>query len=181
MDAFDKIANRFDTTFERKIGDAVAIVQTEKQQLVAEVNNALSVPTVEIKDREYLETKIKGLIDRTVRILDMMDNDLNSSTNGEGTGIPPQAKAFIYKTYADVTNAISIQIRELRELSKMTMGLDMVNTESIIKANEGKHLEEKAKQKKFMLSTSDLTELVHGILNEKTEMSEIKAEFKIID
>jgi hypothetical protein len=175
MNSMDKIANKFDTTFDQKMNEAVAVIQTEKSQLTEEVKSALSAPIVEIKDRQYLEDKIKGLIDRTSHVLDLMDEEFVMSG-----GIPPQAKAFMYKTYADVVNAISIQVRELRELSKMCMGLDMINTEQTIKANEEKQIEEKAKQKKFLLSGEDLANLVDAA-RATSQMQAIKAEFHILN
>jgi multidrug efflux pump subunit AcrB len=183
MNSYDKIANNFNTTFEtqfqNKIDTAMTSVQAEKQQLTAQIKTTLALPTVEIKDREYLETKIKGLIERTTNVLDIIDNDLNSKNPDGSAGITPQAKAFMLKVYADVCNAVSIQLRELRELSKMNMGIDMVNAEQSMKANEEQQLIDKAKDKKYILSGSDIAELIDAARS-TSQMNSIYASFKII-
>jgi hypothetical protein len=147
--------------------------------LTEQVKSALALPTVEIKDREYLETKIKGLIERTTNVLDIIDNDLNSKNVDGSAGIAPQAKAFMLKVYADVCNAVSIQLRELRELSKMTYAMDMVTTEQTMRANEEAQLINKAKDKKYILSGSDLAELVDAA-RATSQMNSVDASFKII-
>jgi hypothetical protein len=179
MNSYDKIANKFDTSFQTKIDQAMVSVQAEKQQLAEQVKNALALPTVEIKDREYLETKIKGLIERTTHVLDIIDNDLNSKDADGTSGITPQAKSFILKIYADVANAVSIQLRELRELSKMTCSMDMVNAEQTMKTNEENNLINKAKEKKYILSGADLAELIDAA-RATSQMQKVSAEFHII-
>src|SRR5271157_2860064 len=174
MDPFDKLASKFDTTFSKKIEDAVVAVQNEKQELTEQVNTTLTLPIVELKDRKYLEDRIKGLIDRTTNILDGIDRELSAG------GMVPQAKAFMFKVYADVANAMSIQLRELRELAKTTMGLDMVNSESYMKANEAKQIEDGIKKKKFLMSGEDISNLIDAARN-TSQMRGIKAEFKIVE
>jgi len=111
--------------------------------------------------------------------LDIIDNDLNSKTSDGSAGITPQAKAFMLKVYADVANAVSIQLRELRELSKTALGLDMIGAEQAIKANEEQSIIDRAKQKKFVLSGQDLANIVDAA-RATSQMNQIDASFKII-
>jgi len=186
MHAFEKIANKFDTSFERKVEDAGAMVSLEKsKQELAEVKNESmelqsqigGLPSIEVKDREYLEQKCKSMIEKTERILGFIEKDIGE----EGQSIPLNIRSKFYDSWSSLVNAVSIQLRELRELNKMVMGIDMVNNEAIIKQMEEEQAERRRKREgKVSLSMSELASLVKAAEN-NNQLNAVDATFEIMD
>lgn len=182
MDAFDRIANKFDTTFERRIeNSAVAVasrqmeaIEEEKNELMQEVNG---LPQITIKDQSYLEDKTKTLIEKTERVLSQLEKDMFGDSEGlEAPKITPNMKVAAYNAFSCLSNSVSMQIRELRELNKMVLGMDMMNSEVLTKKYDE---EQQLKSKTIKMSSSDLLKLINEAKN-SNQLNAVNAEYKVI-
>lgn len=194
MHAFDKIANKFDTSFEKKIESAavtnsmahqklentkneLAVVDQEKNELSQKIGEISNLPSVDVKDREFIESKCKKMIDRCEKIMDHLDNDIGE----EGQSIPLAQRPRFYEAYATMVNAISIQVRELRELNKMVMGIEMVNNEQLAKQIEQEQNEQrKVKEKSVSLTMTELAEFIKKA-DTNNQLNAVDATFEILD
>ncbi len=181
MDPFDKIANKFDTTFDNKIASSISSVpafssaaselvsiQTDGTVMKKEMSG---LPSIDIKDRSYIEEKVKGMIGRCTGILDRLDNDMK-----DPAVIGPNMRMRAIEVYATMVNAISIQIRELRELNKMVMGIEMINMESTTRQAQ----EEKAKKEETVSMTpAQLCKIIQDAQANST-MNKITTTYEIV-
>jgi len=182
MNPVDKIAQKFNTTFDRAVGSQ-AILQLENKvqgnlESIRTEGSALAaslISDIKIRDQDYIEERIKSLISRCETILTQLDIDMK-----DPAVITPNMKLRAVEVYAAMANAVSIQIRELRELNKMVMGLDMVNNENIAKKIEEEAQEKKEKDSKIMLTSSQLNSLIADAMKNNS-LNKIEADFKVVE
>lgn len=149
-------ANRsIDQQFERAQASIAGII-AEKGELVNQVNGMLNLPSVTIEDKGYLQEKSKDMISRCERILDRLEQSFEPTTDAEGK-TKDNFSLYGVDVYAKMVNTVSSHIRELRELGKMVMGIDMINTEQAMKLSEA---ENQQKSKNIKMSSSDLLKLI---------------------
>lgn len=167
-----------DMKMSRRIEDAQVSISTiisDKQELSSEIKNTLAMPQVTIRDREYLESKTKGMIDRCELMLNRLEESFEPTTDDEGK-IKVNFSLYGVDVYAKIVNAVAVQVRELRELNRMVMGIDVINAEGMMKSLESKKEDE---SKTVKLTSSDLLKLIKEAGN-NNQMNAINAEFKIL-
>jgi hypothetical protein len=169
--------NPVDRTLDRSIEAAqisISTVIAEKGELTTEVNGLLNLPSVTIKDRGYLEEKTKGMISRCERILDALESSFNNPPEIDDRGKEKGGfSLYAVDVYAKIVNAVAVQIRELRELNKMVMGIDVINAEQIIKKTDA---DKESKSKDVKMTSTDLLKLIKEA-SKKTELNAVDAIF----
>lgn len=160
-----------DKALESRLGEAqiaISSIITEKGEVANQVKQLAALPQVTIRDREYLEDKTKGMIQRCEMILDRLESSFEPTLDAEGKE-KNNFTLYGVDVYAKVVNAVAVQVRELRELNKMVLGMDLVNTETAVKMA----IESKEKENSTVkMSSSDLLKLIKTAENNK----EIKTE-----
>ena len=124
-----------------------------------EIETALQ--TARIKDSNFLETEIKGLILSSKTVLQTLERDIK-------VGAAPR----MYEVYATLLNAITGQYKELRNLN-----------ESIAKfviENKKQNLDEVKEDHKMLLNSNDALDM-YMAAKEASQMDTINAEFDIVD
>jgi len=102
------------------------IVETKQNNIV--IND---VTDVGIQNQQYLESKIKNRIETTEKMLTNFEALIE--LNKDNANMIPR----MYEVYANLTNSISLLLREMRELSKMRIGIDLVIADNVIKSKKG--------------------------------------------
>lgn len=178
-----------DRTIERSVENAqvaISSIIAEKGELSTEVAKLNNLPQVTIKDREYLETRSKSMISRCENILDILDRSFERAVNGEDDDEEESAdgkkkkkkgvELYAIDVYSKLVNAIAVQIRELRELNKMVMGIDVINAQQVMKTMES---ENEGKSKEIKMTSSDLLKLIKEA-SKKDVADAIDAEFNVV-
>ena len=155
---------------------AISSIIAEKQELSTEIKNTASLPQVTIHDRDYLETKTKGMISRCENMLDQLEESFKPSVDDEGK-IKINFSLYGVDVYAKVVNAIAVQVRELRELNRMVMGIDVINAEGMLKQFEEK---QEKQSKTIKMSSSDLLKLIKEA-GEANQLNAVDADFKVVN
>jgi hypothetical protein len=164
---------------DKNVENSISNIIASKNELSTEVSDAINnLPTINIKDQQYLEDKIKDLIKKS----ELMIDNLSSEINGEITDENGNSKKVLsainrisaYNAYAIMTNSLINALKELRELNKMVMGLDIVNSDTI---NKNKGI---SKDKNIKLSSSELLKLLNEAQKSKEEENKIDADYEII-
>lgn len=176
----DIVDRKLDQNIERAHMEISSLI-AEKGELSTEITKLAGLPAVEIRDREYLEIKTKGMISRCERILDRLEESFDAIPDecDERTDAEKKSGFSLYAVdvYAKIINAVAVQVRELRELNKMVMGIDVINAEQVMKRNE----EEVSKQDKTVkMSSSDLLKLIKEA-GASSEIKAVDAEFKEVN
>jgi hypothetical protein len=181
MDAFSRIANKLDVNYEKSIPELdplkqaeqqISVINEDRMGLTSAVNQAINLPQVTIKDQQYLEDKTKQLIERSEKVLSVIETAINNKENTEFT---PFLKIQAWNSYATVSNAISIQIRELRELNKMIMGMNVINNEAMIgELNKGNE----SKKKESNYTSAEVLKLVKTLIEKKDNDKPVNAEYE---
>lgn len=171
----DIVDRKIDTNIERAQMTISSII-AEKGELVSEVTKLAGLPQVTIHDREYLETKTKGMIARCEAVLNTLENRFES-TEIDDKG-EPKTKFNLYAVdvYAKIVNAVAVQVRELRELNRMVMGIDVINAEQMVKKQEE---DNGKKDNTVKLSSSDLLKIIKEA-GAKSQVRAVNAEFEVI-
>lgn len=141
-------------------------LMTGVQQEVMDINNkkeelTTALTTARIKDSNFLEKEIKGLILSSKHVLETLEKDIK-------IGAPPR----MYEVYATMLNAITGQYKELRSLN-----------ESIAKfviENKKQNLDEVKEDHKMVLNSNDALELYQQA-KKASQMDAIEADFDVID
>lgn len=180
-----------DRTLERSVENAqiaISSIIAEKGELSTEVAKLNNLPQITIKDRDYLETRSKSMIGRCENILDILDNTFQRALSGEDDedddancekGKKKKKKGielYAIDVYSKLVNAIAVQIRELRELNKMVMGIDAINAEQVMKKMEN---ENEGRSKEIKMTSSDLLKLIKEA-SKKDALDAIDAEFNVV-
>jgi hypothetical protein len=153
----DGIGKKLETIFETAQNEMQKIVESEIASLPAEMDididelsslddspaqgqsaapeqtsNAVTisddVPSVAIQNQNYIEEKLRESAAANKHILDVLNEEIRDNK------IPTNMKLRAYEVHANITNSISLLMREMRELAKMRLGIDMVATEYMIRA-----------------------------------------------
>jgi len=111
--SFEKISQRLGTTFEQSVSAAETQLQTIEDRKL-EIQQATRKGELVLKDQEYLLMEIKGLIQTTLSVLTRLDQDIKIGT-----------EARKYEVFAALTNSITAQLKELRELNKMIADIEI--------------------------------------------------------
>jgi len=178
LDYTDKIANALNTSFDK--GPVDPLVNAERSLTNVAVDKAVisnqisNLPTaITIQDREYMEGKIKDTIAASESIREKLEKDIKENT------ISPNMMLRAYEVHSTIVNAIAIQIRELRELNKMLMSLEVINNTNISKQQEEelKKKEEEEKKTVKMSPSEFLKQLIAEAEKEKDKKPVTDAEF----
>ncbi len=154
-DIDDKELKSQSTDLMVNVQQEVANINTKKE----EIEQALT--TARIKDSNFLEKEIKGLILSSKRVLETLEKDIK-------IGAPPR----MYEVYATMLNAITGQYKELRNLN-----------ESIAKfviENKKQNLDEVKEDHKMVLNSNDALDLYMQAKDE-SQMDAIEADFDVMD
>ena len=173
------INTNLDRNLENKIYSAQTTISgiiTEKRELTTEVNGLASLPQVTIRDREYIETKTKAMITRCENMMEQLEESFKPTVDDEGK-IKNNFSLYGVDVYAKLVNVVASQIRELRELNKLALGMDVVNAESMLKKIEE---DSDKKSKNIKLSSSDLLKLIREA-GESNQLHAVDAEFKVVN
>jgi hypothetical protein len=173
-----------DRTLERSVENAqiaISSIIAEKGELSTEVAKLNNLPQITIKDRDYLETRSKNMIGRCENILNMLDRSFERAENGDDDEEECEGKKkkkkgvelYAIDVYSKLVNAVAVQIRELRELNKMVMGIDAINAEQVMKKMES---ENEGKSKEIKMTSSDLLKLIKEA-SKKDALDAVDAEF----
>jgi len=133
----------------------VAAINTKKE----EIENALT--SARIKDSNFLEKEIKGLILSSKRVLETLEKDIK-------IGASPR----MYEVYAVMLNAITGQYKELRSLNE--------SIAKFVLENKKQNLEEVKEDHKMVMNSNDALSLYMKAKEEST-MGEIDTDFQILD
>jgi hypothetical protein len=151
----DKDLKSKSTDLMESVQQEVDTINTKKE----EIENALT--TARIKDSNFLEKEIKGLILSSKRVLETLEKDIK-------IGAPPR----MYEVYATMLNAITGQYKELRNLNE--------SIAKFIIENKKQNLEEVKEDHKLILNSNDALDM-YMKAKEDSQMDGIEAEFNVID
>jgi len=176
-----------DRTLERSVENAqiaISSIIAEKGELSTEVARLNNLPQITIKDRDYLETRSKNMIGRCENILNMLDRSFERAENGDDDEEECEGKKkkkkgvelYAIDVYSKLINAVAVQIRELRELNKMVMGIDAINAEQVMKKMED---ENEGKSKEIKMTSSDLLKLIKEA-SKKDPILAVDAEYNVV-
>jgi len=161
--SFDKISAKLQTTFVEDTSAAVDQLQTIdqrreeiKQQLQKNVTEKNELALI---DQEYLLTEIKLLIQSTLSVLERLDQDIKVGT-----------EARKYEVFAALTNAVTAQLKELRELNKMIADMEIFKNPSAGKPQTNVNVE---------MNGKDLLDWLDKVRSER-EIDRIVPEFNIM-
>jgi hypothetical protein len=158
--SFDKISQRLGTTFEQDVSAAETQLQTisdRKNQIQEQVTQKNELA---LRDQEYLLTEIKLLIQSTLSVLERLDQDIKVGT-----------EARKYEVFAALTNAVTGQLKELRELNKMIADMEIFKNHETGKSNTQVNVE---------MNGKDLLDWLDKVRSER-EIDRIDPEFNIMD
>jgi len=145
-----------------KSNDVVGNIQREVVNINTrkeEIEQALQI--AKIKDSNFLEKEIKGLILSSKRVLETLEQDIK-------IGAAPR----MYEVYATLLNAITGQYKELRNLNE--------SIAKFVLENKKQNLDEVKEGHKMMLNSNDALEM-YMAAKEASQMDTIVTDFDIID
>lgn len=108
----DYITNSSPTEIVSAVNTQLEVIKETKENTLQEIKQN----QFGLKDKEYLEEKIKKLIQLTEDNLDKLSSDIR-------IGAHPR----MYEVLATLANSMILQVKELRELNKMIMDTDLLN------------------------------------------------------
>jgi hypothetical protein len=153
------------------LDDNVADVLAQKENLPIESPN---FPVIPIENKEYLDEKIKKIVVRCENMLDNLESDMESFENDDDDARKFMGRMTLkiaaYNAYSCLVNAITGNVRELRELSKMLLGVNLLNTKD----------DEEKDNKNIKMSSGDLLKIINNA-KENNSMNEVDAEFKVLN
>lgn len=167
MDSMSKLSDAFNTGNEGTsmsaaeenfgldhIKQEIAEIESRKGQLVDQNKKFV------IKDQKFLDMEIKSLILCSRTVLKRLEQDIQ-------VGAEPRK----YEVFAQLANSVTAQYKELMELNRMIIDLD-------VKSNEMDY--DKMGKKKISMTADQLLEMVEKA-SEKSQMKEIDATFEVGD
>jgi len=157
--AFEGLEEAFDTEFEEDglFTNDTSIVVRDKSELVPVVTDDDKT----IRDTDFVSNEIKCLIESSKGVLNRLDSDIKIGS-----------KASMYEVYSQLTNSITAQLKELRQLHESV---------AKVKMDKGKKsLVDGEISDKIELTSEQLLDMINKAA-ERSEMKEIKAEFKVDD
>jgi len=151
-----------DEDLKSKSNDLMANVQQE----VADINTKkeeieTALTTARIKDSNFLEKEIKGLILSSKRVLETLEKDIK-------IGAPPR----MYEVYATMVNAITGQYKELRSLNE--------SIAKFVLENKKQNLDEVKEDHKMVLSSNDALDM-YMKAKENSQLNAVDADFDLVD
>jgi len=141
-------------------------LMTNVQQEVADINTKkeeieTALTTARIKDSNFLEKEIKGLILSSKRVLETLEKDIK-------IGAPPR----MYEVYATMVNAITGQYKELRSLNE--------SIAKFVLENKKQNLDEVKEDHKMVLSSNDALDM-YMKAKENSQLNAVDADFDLVD
>jgi hypothetical protein len=152
----------------------ISTIIAEKKELTAEIEN---LPQITIRDREYIENKTKVMITRCENMMDQLEESFKPTVNDEGK-IQINFSLYGVDVYAKLVNSVASQVRELRELNRMAMGIDVINTEAYIVSKKKEPVQET--NTTIKMTSSDLLKLIKEA-GASNQLNAIDAEFDVIN
>jgi len=133
----------------------VATINSKKEELET------AISTARIKDSNFLEKEIKGLILSSKRVLETLERDIK-------IGAAPR----MYEVYATMLNAITGQYKELRNLNE--------SIAKFVLENKKQNFEEVKEDHKLILNSNDALNM-NMKAKEDSQMDSIEADFDVVD
>jgi len=146
----------------KKVENEIEAIETKKNEIVKRVENTAISP-ITFEDQKYLLDEIRDLICSTTRILEKLEQDIK-------IGSPPR----MYEVYSALTNAKVNQLRELRELNKMILDMQIFQN---VPEEKGKGTVGRDEVK---MTALDLLKIVKAA-QKSSSMNAIEADFKIVN
>ena len=151
-----------DTDLKEQSTDLVESVQNEVQTINDKKDELeLALTSARIKDSNFLEKEIKGLILSSKKVLETLEKDIQ-------VGAAPR----MYEVYATLLNSITGQYKELRNLNE--------SIAKFVLENKKQNLDEVKEDHKMMMSSTDALEMYQEAKRNST-MDQVDADFDIID
>lgn len=166
--AFEGLDEAFDTEFEEDTIFTDSIPEDDKVTTAIAVREPVQLPEKVVtdddktlRDTDYVAHEIKCLIQSSKSVLDRLDSDIQ-------IGSQPR----MYEVYSQLTNSITAQLKELRQLGESV---------AKIKIDQGKQkLEDIGNNDKIQLTSEQLLDMLDKA-KERSEINEIEADFDIQD
>jgi hypothetical protein len=162
---FDSLGNALNTTFVpkatsgdmEKINKEIDEFQSQKNKLIGAVQ---SKKIMTLEDKEFLNNETKDLIKNGKLVLEKLQNDIK-------IGCSPR----MFEVYADLLRSIILSLKELRDLNKMILDVEMfqVDPAKDQKANVNVHL-----------TGRELLEMINGA-KATNQMNSVSTDFEIVD
>ena len=169
----------FDHRIDHKFEDAQVSISgmiAEKNELVTQVKGFAALPEINIRDREYITDKTKTMIERCEAMMTRLEKSFEPTIDEDGNE-KENLSLYGVDVFAKLVNVTSGHIRELRELNKMVLGIDIVNVDVLLKKSE----EEKSeKDKTVKLSSSDLLKLIKEA-GKTSQLNAVEADFTVVN
>jgi hypothetical protein len=121
---------------------------------------------VSVPNQEYMDSKIKELIFHNVELMKTLRDDIANAD------CAPNMKPRMMEIHGSITNSVSMLLRELREISKLRIGIDVIPFAQLIRSKAEKPEEPESKNDTLVLSSSQLLK----IINEAKKENKINAE-----
>ena len=166
--AFEGLDEAFDTEFEEDTVFTDEIPEDDKVPTTAvAVRDRPNVPMEvteddkTMRDTDFVSHEIKGLIESSKSVLDRLDADIR-------IGSQPR----MYEVYSQLTNSITAQLKELRQLHESV---------AKIKIDQGKlKVSDVGDSDKIQLTSDQLLDMIDRA-KERSEIKEIDADFEVDD
>lgn len=171
MVTLNSIANKTIHKIHTDIVDTVNEVTVFKN----EATDMMKLAQITVPEKDYILGKSKDMITRLENIMTMIEKSFEPTSDESGK-IKINFSYYGADVYAKLANVITGHIREIRELSKSMMTLDIINFESRIKAIE----ENSNENQKIKLSSSDLLKIIKKA-SENSQLNAVNADFKVIN
>jgi hypothetical protein len=204
-DPFVKISNRLDTIFESakkemkqiasdgnlitdktlpedleldidqlsKLDNVPAVNESTEIEPISETTAIINYENLIIKNQQYIEDKAKQFIGRSEEVLNKLYNALSTECS-------PNILPRMAEVYGNVTNSVSLLLRELRELSKIRLHADITTADYILRAKSGEKEKEKNKADCITLSSSQLLKIIKDSRNE-IKIDADEAEYVVVE
>jgi hypothetical protein len=163
---FENLNNALNTEFQVNNKDKmIQQIQDLKNQIQKLENNkseSSSDDNLKVKDENFLTKQLQELIINSRLMLTKLEEEIK-------VGSPPK----MWEVYAKLQDSLSNQIKELRELNKLSTNLEIEKIKN--KVTSWKNLQE---GQKIALTPSQLSELVDNA-KKNSQLNKIDTEFKI--
>jgi len=113
-----------------------------------------SESSVAIQNQNYIEEKLRQSTSSNQHILDLLNTDITNNS------VPPNMKLRAYEVHANITNSIALLMREMRELSKMRLGIDMIANEQLMRSKAKENKDDRNDDGTISLTSQQLLKIV---------------------
>jgi hypothetical protein len=156
---FQQLEDTLDVDYEREVFKAESDLQEieeKKQELMSIVDNTNS-REITLQDYGFMNKELKSLVENTKKVLEVLYGQLK-------VGAPSRA----FEVYSTLTNSVTAQLKELRELNKTVLMLNPMMNQS-----------EPTDDGNIKMSAKQLADLISKA-KDNSELNKIDADFDLI-